>query len=292
MRVNLACIGSRFNMYRNVTALLYHALAGLGHEVNVSVNEVQHGALNIILPPMAFRAAALVDALRDRALPYAVLGIETFDGYAHRTHPEGPNEDPAFRAFLAGAAAVLCPFRADVERYRGLTPTPLYLRYGTHPRLEEIPDLPSRPVDVFFFGDLDPYPERRRVLGELERAGLTVEAIGDAAAAPHELVRNARIARAKVQLNLAHADHVSPQRVVYLANNRCCCVSNRVADPDGYLEVATACDDTDRLIDTCRALVADGAWRAAGEAAHEHAAGWPMTRIVEAALDAIRPAAR
>lgn len=285
MRVNLACIGNRFNMYRNVIALLYHALADLGHDVNVSHNEVQRGALNIVLPPMAFRAGPLVEALRDPALPYAVLGIETFDGYAHRSHPEGPDEDPSFRAFLENATAVLCPFRADIGRYRPLTPRPLPLRYGVHPRLEEIPDAAERPVDVFFFGDLAPYPGRRRMLAALEAAGLAVDVIGDAGAAPHELVRNARIARARVQLNFAHADHVSPQRVVYLANNRCCCVSNRVADPDGYLEAAIACD-ADALVETCRALAADGAWRAAGEAAYERARAWPMTRIVEAALDA------
>lgn len=285
MRVDLCCVGNRFNMYRNVIALLYHALTGAGHDVTVSQNRIGTGALTVIVPPMAFRVPELVDALTGRKGRYLVLGVETFDGFAHGMAPGDPDRHEPFRRFFGAAAGVLCLFRQDLEPYRAVTPNPVYLRYGVHPALAEIADAADRPVDVFFFGDVEPYPARAETIGRLRAAGLEVDVLAGASGAPHELVRNARIARAKIDLNLAHAGHVSPQRVVYLANNRRCCVSNAVADPDGYLAAAMPFVDDAALIDACRAMVADGSWRVQGEAAYERVRGWNMTEIVAAALD-------
>ena len=151
--------------------------------------------------------------------------------------------------------------------------------------MAEIADSADRPIDVFFFGDVERYPARARTLARLREAGLVVDILADATRAPHELVRNARIARAKIDLNLAHADHVSPQRVVYLANNRRCCVSNTVPDPDGYLAATLPLSDEAALIDACRSIVADGSWRRLGAEAYERVRGWAMPEIVTAALD-------
>lgn len=286
MRIEICCVGNRFNMYRNAIALLYHALTDAGHDVTVTQNELGNAALTIVVPPMAFRVPALVEELRNRRKPYLVLGIETFDGFSHGVSPEAADDRESFTRFFAGAAAVLCLFRRDVERYATVAPRALWLRYGIHPALDEIVDRADRPVDVFFFGDVDRYPERQRVLQRLRAAGLVVDAIGDSSQAPHELVRNSRIARAKINLNLAHADHVSPQRVVYLANNRRCCVSNRVADADGYLAAALPVDGTDALVDACRSIVADGSWRRLGDEGYERIRDWSMTEAASAALDA------
>lgn len=285
MRIEICCVGNRFNMYRNVIALLYHALVDAGHDVTVAQNRIGGAALTVIVPPMAFRIPELTAALVDGRRRFVVLGIETFDGYAHAASPGGGDE--GFRRFLAAAAGVLCLFREDVERYRPLTPHPVRLRYGVHPALAEIPDLAERPVDVFFFGDVDPYPERARVIAELRGAGLLVDVLAGSSAAPHELVRNARIARAKLDLNLAHAGHVSPQRVVYLANNRRCCLSNTVADPDGYLAAALPQPDGGALVEACRAIVADGSWRRRGDEAYDRVRGWSMAEEVARALDEV-----
>jgi hypothetical protein len=114
---------------------------------------------------------------------------------------------------------------------------------------------------------------------------LVIDVLEGSSQAPHELIRNARIARAKINLNLAHADHVSPQRVVYLANNRLCCVSNTVPDSDGYLAAAYPVLDTDNLVDACRAIAADGSWRRLGAEAHERVRSWTMVETVSAAVD-------
>ncbi|MEQ9333539.1 hypothetical protein [Thalassobaculum sp.] len=287
MRLDICCVGNRFNMYRNVIALLYHALVDAGHDVTVSQNRVTTDALTIIVPPMAFRVPELVEALAGRRARYLVLGVETLGGIAHGAGPEAPDDREPFRRFFGNAAGVLCLFREDLESYRTVTPRPVYMRYGCHPAVAEIPDAAERPVDVFFFGDVDPYPARARVLQQLREAGLAVDVLAGSSHAPHELLRNARIGRSKIDLNLAHADHVSPQRVVYLANNRRCCVSNTVPDPDGYLAATSAFPDDAALVDACRAIVADGSWRARGEEAYERVRGWGMTGIVTAALDEV-----
>lgn len=285
MRIDLCCVGTRINMYRNAIALLYHALVDAGHDVTVSQNRIDTHALTIVVPPMAFRVPELVEALAVRKARYLVLGLETFGGFAHGVSPGAPDDLEPFRRFFGNAAGVLCLFREDLERYRGVTARPVYLRYGTHPAMAEIADAADRPVDLFFFGDVDPYPARARVLQRLREAGLAVDVLAGSSQAPHELVRNARIARAKIDLNLAHADHVSPQRVVYLANNRRCCVSNTVPDLDGYLAAAVPFPDDAALVEACRSIIADGSWRRRGEEAFERVRGWSMTEIVTAALD-------
>lgn len=284
MRIEICCIGNRFNMYRNAIALLYHALVDAGHDVSVEHNRLGGSALAIIVPPMAFRVPELTAELHSGRRRYAVLGIETFTGYSHASRA-GSDDDADFRRFLDGAAGVLCLFRDDVARYRPHTRRPVWLRYGVHPALDELADPAERPVDVFFFGDIDPYPERARVIAELRSAGLLVEVLAGASASPPALVRNARIARAKLDLNLAHAEHVSPQRVVYLANNRRCCVSNTVGDADGYLAAAYPQPDTAALVDACRRIVADGSWRRLGEEAYERVRPWSMVDAVTRAVD-------
>lgn len=285
MRIDLLCVGNRFNMYRNAIVLLYHALLEAGHDVTISQNRLDRGAVTIVIPPMAFRVPELVAELGTGRHRYLVLGIETFDGFSHGRSPERAGDLDPFRRFFGSAAGVLCLFRDDVPRYRQVGARPVALRYGVHPALAEIADTTARPVDVFFFGDVEPYPERGAVLRRLQDAGLTVDVIANASQAPHESIRNARIARAKIDLNLAHADHVSPQRVVYLANNRRCCVSNTVADSDGYLAAAYPLPDADALVDACRSIVADGSWRRLGDEAFERVRGWSMAQAVSEALD-------
>lgn len=287
MFVNVVNIGSRFNLYRNLYQLLYHGLTELGHRVQVSDNAIEAGALNLIAPPMAFRLTELTDALIAGRVRYAVLGIELFDGFSHAVSPEAAADDSAFRRFVGNAEAVLCLFRQDIDLYRPLARQVRYLRYGFHPAVREIPCLGERPVDVYFFGDVKAYPARRRILDALVARGLSVLTTENAgtANAPDDLVRNSRAALAKVNLNIAHGRHASPQRVVYLANNAIMPLSNAVEDADGYLACARVLPDEERLIEGCLAAVSGGRWRADGEEAYARAARHPIARIVEEALD-------
>lgn len=286
MRINITCLGTRFRMYRNLTQLLWVSLAELGHDVSVTENRMENKALNLMLPPMGFRLPGLPEALAANHVRYVVIGIEPFDGYAHVTGP-GETDLGPFRQFLAAADAIWCPFHDDVAKYRPLSPHVQAMRYGFHPALREIPDHRERPTDIFFFGSVDAYPARKAFLERLEARGLRVRTsavFGDTPTGD-VLLRNAEIARAKIQLNLPHGDHASPQRVVYLANNAQAVFSAACRDTDGYLGPATVFDDETALKDGIAQAVADGSWREAGERGYQEASQWPMTEILEKLLD-------
>lgn len=289
MFINIVNIGNRFNLYRNLYQLLYVSLTDLGHQVRVSDNAIEAGALNLIAPPMAFRLKQMTEAMIDGGVRYAVLGVELFDGFSHLTQPGPDQTDEEFKRFIGNAAAVLCLFRQDVPLYAPLTERALYLRYGFHPAVSEIPSLKERPIDVFFFGDTSAYPDRKRVLDTLSARGLRVVTTENAGAsnAPDDLVRNSRAALAKVNLNIAHGRHASPQRVVYLANNGIMPLSDQTEDPDGYLEAARVFPDRLALIDGCLEACSAGRWTEDGRQAYEIAARHPMTALLEEALESI-----
>jgi hypothetical protein len=100
-------------------------------------------------------------------------------------------------------------------------------------------------------------------------------------------LRNDRIARAKVQLNIVQEEkytHVNSFRVCYLANNRCAIISEHEQDPAGYLDMtrlATAQEMPDVVAD----LVANDKWRQQGEQAQALMRKQPMKTILEALLD-------
>jgi hypothetical protein len=100
-------------------------------------------------------------------------------------------------------------------------------------------------------------------------------------------LRNDRIARAKVQLNIVQEEkytHVNSFRVCYLANNACAIVSEHEQDPAGYLEMtrlATAQEMPDVVAD----LVANDKWRQQGERAQALMRERPMKTILEELLD-------
>lgn len=290
MKVNIVNIGARFNLYRNLYHLLYCTLTDLGHEVRVSDGVIESNALNLLAPPMAFRARELLDALIERRVRYGILGVELFDGYSHLVAPEDPRGDEAFRAFVGHAETILCLFRQDVPLYGAMTNRVRYLRYGFHPGVREIVLGEERPIDVFFFGDMSAYPIRREIHDALAARGLKVVTteIAGTANAPDDLVRNSRIALAKVNLNIAHGRHASPQRVIYLANNAIMPISNAVEDPDGYLEASRVFADTAALIEGCIEACAAGTWKEDGQRALDVAARHPMADIVEEALDTLR----
>jgi hypothetical protein len=287
MRIALVSIGTRFQMYRNAFQLFYLALAELGHEVEIADGRLDPAALNLLIPPMAFRAPGLVDSLIERRIRYASVGLETFDGFGHGMTPEARDDDAVFRRFVANAAAILCVFKDDVAAYRAIGGRAIRTRYGFHDRVEEIAPQRERPVDVFFFGDVENRPKRQRVLDALAARGLKVDLLTGASRSVDPLIRNARIARAKVNLNINHAAHVSPQRVAYLANNRIRCLSDATTDSDGYLALAETHDGEAALVEGVLSHIARRRYLADGEAAHAAARQWKMTDILARALDEI-----
>ncbi|WP_448204216.1 hypothetical protein [Azospirillum sp. sgz302134] len=285
MYFNIALFGEEYNMYRNTISLFYHALCDLGHVMKISENSIDTSAYNILLPPKVFRAEEVVNYLLAQKIPYGFIGVETFHGYKH-CRLDDPTEDKTnFLRFVENANHIFCMFKQDVDEYRQIGGKSVYAKYGFNPSALEIKRPNQLPIDVFFFGDVDGRPRRSRILQALADRGLRVHLLTGSVQSRPSLVRNSLIGMSKINLNINHSSHVSPQRVVYLANNRILCVSDTAEDPDGYLATAIVHDSDEALVDWCCEYVSSGNPAADGERAYEIASREPMTRILEAALD-------
>lgn len=157
-----------------------------------------------------------------------------------------------------------------------------FLRWGWLPELEEIRHDPDKDLDFYFFGMMS--ARRKLALEQLRQAGL--RGLSDESC-PY-FVRNDRIARAKVQLNIVQEDlytHVNSFRICYLANNRCAILSEKEEDPAGYLETARIADLQD-FAAQIRDLAAGDNHVRAGDAAYEKFRRIPMTECLGALLEA------
>ena len=102
-------------------------------------------------------------------------------------------------------------------------------------------------------------------------------------------LRNDRIARAKVNLNIVQDEkytHVNSFRICYLANNRVAILSEAESDPADYLSVARVVHRKEEIADALADLLANDKWKAQGEAAYEKFRQVPMKRCMEELLEA------
>ncbi|MDQ2106420.1 hypothetical protein [Azospirillum isscasi] len=272
-------------MYENTISLFYHALSELGHIVKVSENSIDTGAYNILLPPKVFRAEEVVTYLLSNRIPYGFIGVETFDGFKHHRLDDASGNPAVFHRFVQGAQHIFCLFKQDIDRYRNLGGKAVYAKYGFSDGVAEIRRPKAHPIDVFFFGDVEGRSRRTRILQDLADRGLHVHLLTGASNSRPALVRNSLIGMAKINININHSSHVSPQRVVFLANNAIPCVSDSAEDPDGYLATAMVRHGDAELIDWCCDYVRSGDVLADGDRAYDILRQDPMSRILEAALD-------
>jgi hypothetical protein len=157
-----------------------------------------------------------------------------------------------------------------------------FLRWGWDAKLEDIEHRQEKDLDFYFFGMMS--QRRKDVVRSVRQRGFR-------GAADHScpyFLRNDRIARAKIHLNIVQEEkytHVNSFRVCYLANNRCAIVSEHEQDPAGYLDMtrlATAKEMPDVVAD----LIVGDKWRQQGERGYELLRKHPMKDILEEALDA------
>jgi hypothetical protein len=100
-------------------------------------------------------------------------------------------------------------------------------------------------------------------------------------------VRNDRISRARVQLNLIQEDkysHVNSFRICYLAENACCILSEKEKDPADYLKYAVIIDPA-RLVEEVRDYLDDNRWKIRGEKARADFAEYRMKDVMAELLD-------
>jgi hypothetical protein len=286
MKINLCVTDANVTLVRNAYLLYYHSLNELGHSVLLSENHLLPEALNIIFTPLQLTDLPILKTLRENRLRFAIASFEIFcgDSFNHGEFPFSQSHQEVFRECVAEAEFVISHYLDEFPAYRALTAKAFYIPYGFHPRVEEIESAQEKFFDVYFFGSLN--PERVKIINALRSAGLAVAVHQNGG---NVTARNSYIAASRITLNLVQGapyTHVSVQRVLYLANNRICCVSNRNADRDNYLRHAVSLD-TAALVEGCMTVIRSRTHQRLGEEAYVSFSQNLMTQRFEEMLDTV-----
>ncbi|GAB0058719.1 hypothetical protein SIID45300_03074 [Candidatus Magnetaquicoccaceae bacterium FCR-1] len=228
---------------REVVETLHFGLRALGHPVTMAINDFDPAARNILvggnLMPVEWiervPSGTILYNLEqwqsswigNEALPALMARCETWDYDAHNL---------------------------DRLREAGLVGPSRHVPIGYVPELTRIP-VETETIDVLFYGSLN--ERRRRILVELEEAGLAVQLLFGL----YGQARDAVIARSRIILNIHYYDTkiFEIARISYLLANAKAVVTEK--DPetriDPALDDAMAAVPYDQLVATCIALIRD-----------------------------------
>jgi hypothetical protein len=290
LKFNLAYLGPEplFHLRRDFLLATKHGLESLGHDVVLSGLQLDKTRFNLVVGAY-FVPAEEQRKLADSGLRMAHVNTEVIAGDMLNFNPDKTDFLGAYLPAMKAGAFVWDVIADNLTEHRRYGTNAHFMRWGWHPKLEDVEQRKAKDFDFYFFGGIS--PRRRRILTDLINRGFSGMADGSC---PYFL-RNDRIARARVHLNIVQEDkytHVNSFRICYLANNRCAILSEAESDPANYLELARVVDHPDELADALSGLLADDSWRAAGDAAYEKFRAIPMTRCMEELLEASFGAAR
>jgi hypothetical protein len=269
-----------FHLRRDFILLLKYSLEDLGHDVALAGAALDGSRFNLLIGAYALKPDALAQIAKSGAA-YAHVNTEIVAN-------DMLNHNPAKADFLGGYLPSMEQGRFvwdvvldNLPEYESYGVRAFFLRWGQHAKLADIVHRQEKDLDYYFFGMLS--ERRKALLQPLKRAGLR----GTADHSCPYFLRNDRISRAKVQLNLVQDEkytHVNSFRICYLANNGCCILTENEHDPANYLKYAEVIDTAD-LVDLVRAYSSGGLWKERGDRAKADFAEHPMRSIMEALLE-------
>jgi hypothetical protein len=292
MKFNVSYFGPEpvFHLRHDFIAAIKYGLESLGHDVILSGRSMELSRFNLLIGAYFLPAAQLKEVDRS-GLDFAHINTEVIA-------KDMLNFDPAKTDFLGD---YLPSMRAgkfvwdvildNLAQHRRYGTNAYFMRWGWHPKLEDIEHREPKDLDAYFFGFIT--PRREKILKAL--LGRGVEGLADHSCP--RFLRNDRIARAKVNLNIIQDDaysHVNSFRTCYLANNRCAILSEAENDPAGYLAVARTVRSEAELADALADLLAGDKWKRLGEAGYEKFRATAMTdclaELLEVSFGSVRGA--
>lgn len=283
MKFNLAYFGPEplFHLRRDFLLAVKYGLEDLGHDVTLAGLSLDAGRMNLIVGGY-FLPAAELKKIDQSGMDFAHVNTEVIAGDLLNFNPAKTDFTGAYLPSMKAGKFVWDVILDNLEEHARYGTNAHFLRWGWHPKLEDIEHRPRKDIDFYFFGLMS--ARRQAIVRELVRAGL--KGLVDHSC-PYFL-RNDRIARARVQLNIVQDEkytHVNSFRVCYLANNRCAILSEPESDPAGYLAYARTAR-REELPAAVADLAAGEKWKVEGEAAYEKFRAVPMKRCMEELLDA------
>jgi hypothetical protein len=288
MKFNLCYLGSDniLSLRRDFILAMLYSLRDLGHDVILSGSTIDPGRFNLIQGGHLLNAET-ARKLHASGARFAHINTEIVSNGKVNHDALKTDFNGAYLPSLRQGTFVWDVVMDNLDELGKHQVNAHFLRWGWHPKLQDIEHLPDKDLDFYFFGTMT--PRRVDILKKLQAAGLTGAADGQC---PY-FIRNDRISRAKVQINIIQDDrytHVNSFRICYLANNACCIVSEPETDPASYLDY-TFLSRNDDLPEAVRRLSSDG-WKQQGEHTLEAFRKIRMRDTMEALLDASFGASR
>lgn len=284
MLFNIAYFGptNYHNLRRDFILALQKGLESLGHRTYLSGTTLHDNCVNLIVGAY-FLSSAQMNQVAGIGLRYINVNTEVIKNNALNFKADKVDLNGAYMPLIRKGVAAWDVIQDNMPEYksRGVRKSH-FLRWGWLPEMEEIRHDRGKDLDFYFFGSMS---DRRKMIME-HLASNRLEGLWDDDC-PY-FVRNDRISRAKVQINVVQADlftHVNSFRICYLANNRCAILSEKEEDPAGYLEMARVADIRD-FAAQIRELASGDNYLKAGEAAYETFKRTPMKDCLAPLLDA------
>lgn len=281
--VNICYFGPEriFNLRRDFILSLKYSLEDLRHTVNISHGQISSNAFNLFIGAY-FLSADQIGNLASSGVNFATVNTEVIKNDLLNHNPKKTDFMGAYMPLMQKAnfaVDVIWENVAECERRYGFKPN--FLRWGYHPKLEDIEHKEKKDLDFYFFGSMS--DRRKRIVQAIQEKGF--KGISDGSC-PYFL-RNDRIARAKVNLNIVQDvryTHVNSFRICYLANNKCAILSEIEDDGAGYLNLAVVSDKF-RYVDAFADLISDGSWKHQAEESYEIFRQTSMVDCMEQVLD-------
>ena len=284
MKFNLAYFGPEllFHLRRDFLLATKYGLESLGHDVMLSGLTLDSTRFNLIVGGY-FRPPEELRQIEQAGLDFAHVNTEVIAQDMLNFNPAKVDFLGSYVPSMRAGRFVWDVILDNLAEYPRYGVNAHFMRWGWHEKLEDIEQRATRNYDFYFFGLMS--ERRQRILQGLLARGFS----GIADHACPYFVRNDRIARARVQLNIVQEDkytHVNSFRICYLANNRAAILSEAESDPAGYLELAEVVHGPEKLGDALAGLLEGERWKARGADAYERFRKQPMARCLEELLDA------
>jgi hypothetical protein len=282
MRFNIAYLGPEnlFHLRRDFIFSLKYSLEDLGHEVILSGLALENNCVNLIIGSY-FLPKDQIRKIIDCGLQYINVNTEVISNDMLNFNPAKVDLKGAYLPMIRNGVSawdVIADNMAEYDRY-GIESR--FLRWGYHPALRDIRHNDQKDLDFYFFGMIS--PRRKAILDRLQSAGF--KGLADHSC-PYFL-RNDRIARSKVQLNLVQDDkytHVNSFRICYLANNDCHILSEMENDPAGYLSYTEVVNEKN-IVDRLGQAILNDKWRELGRKTTYEFERITMVSIMERLLE-------
>lgn len=269
-----------FHLRRDFILSLQYAIKDCGHQVDLSSNQLDASSINLVIGAYFLDQINLVK-LSLCGIKYININTEIIKNDMLNYNPEKVDFLNGYLPVLTSALTCWDVIADNLGEYSKYDLKCKFLRWGYHPRLEEIDHRLDKDLDYYFFGMLS--PRRKKIIGMLANSGLR----GEVDHSCPYFLRNDRIARSKVNLNLIQDDrysHVNSFRICYLANNKCYTISERETDPASYLEYAQVANERD-IIHEVHNAVSNSLWASQAEKFYAEFRKISMKECVEELLD-------